>query len=959
MPVQEAPDRRGRAARGGSGLLERKSALNAITAVLDSARDGTGDALLLEGHAGMGKTRLHEAALDEARLRGLRVLRAAGAELEINLAYGVAGRLLGALLDDLPAARRVALLRGAPPAVRSLVSGEEPTDAEADSDMTVSHGIFSMLATADETRPVLLAIDDLHCCDTGSLTFVVYVLHRLAELPVAVVLGSRPGRELASADVLDRIASHPAIAIEKLLPLGAAAVQELVRGALGERADVELADICRQVTAGNPFYLRELLLALGDETELSTAELGQHALALAPEAVARTVRVRVGRLGEQAAALARAIAILGDDIPLRLAAALAGLSIEQASAASDRLAAVEILLAREPLRFVHSLVARAIDRDVPASERAGRHLDAARLLYADGEGVERVAAHLLLGRAQADPWVVEQLRAAARDARARAAAQPAVRYLERALEEPPSREVRAAVLAELGDAEAALGLPAAASHLAAAAEGVWDPIARAQLALQRGNALFGQGLRRGAAESYDRGLQELGAADEDSAASELHDALQTGFVATASTVPGLHGRSVEREAELLARAAKGPDTQGQRMLLARAAVQSAWAGEPATRVAELAELAWDQGRLLEHEGADGVAWSLLSAALTLSGALERSVEVADVVLEDARRRASPLAFANASYCRAVPYLWQGRVADALADLELADDARRVGWRQFTRAAAAVHCLCQIETGALAGAADALDADGPLHSPLDVEDTLRLFARAELRLAQGDPRQALEDAIDTGTAIGETLRVVGPAPWRTTAAQAALALGDRDQALTLAREELAVADRTQVPHARIRALRVLGICEGGSRGTDMLTSATELGAERPPRLETIRALVELGAALRRGNQRSLAREPLQRAADAAGRGGATVLYERARVELAATGARPRRDALLSGPASLTPSERRIAVLAAAGQSNREIAVALFVTPKTVEYHLRNAYRKLDITSRHELARALAI
>jgi DNA-binding CsgD family transcriptional regulator len=153
--------------------------------------------------------------------------------------------------------------------------------------------------------------------------------------------------------------------------------------------------------------------------------------------------------------------------------------------------------------------------------------------------------------------------------------------------------------------------------------------------------------------------------------------------------------------------------------------------------------------------------------------------------------------------------------------------------------------------------------------------------------------------------------------------------------------------------------VLGVCEGGSRGIERLRSATELGAAQPPRLETIRALVELGAALRRGNQRSSAREPLERAADAAGHGGATLLYERARVELAATGARPRRDALLSGPASLTPSERRIAALAASGQSNREIAVALFVTPKTVEYHLRNAYRKLDITSRRELARALAI
>jgi DNA-binding CsgD family transcriptional regulator len=122
---------------------------------------------------------------------------------------------------------------------------------------------------------------------------------------------------------------------------------------------------------------------------------------------------------------------------------------------------------------------------------------------------------------------------------------------------------------------------------------------------------------------------------------------------------------------------------------------------------------------------------------------------------------------------------------------------------------------------------------------------------------------------------------------------------------------------------------------------------------------LRALVDLGAALRRENRRTEARQPLSQAADMASRGGAVALHERARGELAATGARPRRDVLLSGPESLTPSERRIAELAATGQSNREISQALFVTPKTVEYHLRNTYRKLDIQNRQELAEALSV
>jgi DNA-binding CsgD family transcriptional regulator len=184
------------------------------------------------------------------------------------------------------------------------------------------------------------------------------------------------------------------------------------------------------------------------------------------------------------------------------------------------------------------------------------------------------------------------------------------------------------------------------------------------------------------------------------------------------------------------------------------------------------------------------------------------------------------------------------------------------------------------------------------------------------------------------------------------------LGDRGRAIDIAAEALARAERTDVLHLRIRARRVLGLCDQGSRGLRSLRAAVRLGADAPSRLETMRALVDLGAALRRENRRTDARAPLQRAADMAHRGGAVALAERARIELAASGARPRRDALLSGPGSLTPSERRIAELAATGQSNREIAQALFVTPKTVEYHLRNAYRKLDIQTRTELAGALA-
>jgi predicted ATPase len=149
MPVREAPDRRGRPLRGRRGLLERDDLLRAITAALDELEVGSGEALLLEGHAGMGKTRLHEAALDEARRRGIRVLRAAGAELEHNVAFGVAGQLVRALLHDLPPEARRAFLAEAPERVRSLAGPrEELPEPGEEADLMVSHGLFAVMAGA-------------------------------------------------------------------------------------------------------------------------------------------------------------------------------------------------------------------------------------------------------------------------------------------------------------------------------------------------------------------------------------------------------------------------------------------------------------------------------------------------------------------------------------------------------------------------------------------------------------------------------------------------------------------------------------------------------------------------------------------------------------------------------------------------------------------------------------------
>jgi DNA-binding CsgD family transcriptional regulator len=956
MPLREAEDRRGRTERGGSGLLERDVALRAIMDALDEAQQGSGSAVLIEGHPGMGKSRLHEAALDEARRRRLRVLRAAGSELERHMAFGVAAQLLRAQLAQLPVRERDELLAAAPEPIRALVGAAEPTSSPG-SDLALSHGLFTIIATAERLRPALIAIDDLHWADPSSLRFVLYMLQRLEELPAAIVMTRRPAAGAPEAAVIDRIAAHPRVWIETLSALGPEAVEQLARRALGDRADDTVIEACREATSGNPFYLHELLLTLSSERKLSSRQLARHARALAPDAVTRIVRVRVGRLGSTASSLARATAILGEDVELRHAALLGGLTLEAAASAADALAAEEILLAREPLRFVHPLVRHAVANDIPASERASRHLDAAQLLGDEGVDPERIAAHLLHGRGQGSQWVIDRLRAAASEARMRGAPQSAARYLQRALEEPPPLDRRASILAELGAAEAAAGFPDAAGHFAEAAAATSDPLRRAELALERGRALEAQGMHARSAEAYDEGVRELGCNPVSQPALELHDQLQAGFITSAAMVPALQPMSVERSERLMERITDTPHTQGQRLLLAHRAARDAFAGGHASGVTELAERAWDGGRMLGDAGLQWVGWRIVCAAFSVAGELERADLVASAAVDDARGRSAPLDLATASFVRSLPRLWQGRVEEALADIEATVDARNYGWRQFERGASAHHALCLIERGELERAQEALDEHAPSEGRPDLEEVLRISALAELHLASGRPAEAFETALIAGENAERIVNYFGYCSWRTVAAEAALGLGDRERATILAEEAAARAERTGARHQRIATRRLLGICRPGAAGIEMLTEAVALGAAGPQRLEYIRALVELGAALRRSNQRAAAREPLGRAIDLARASGAIALRERARTELSATGARPRREALTSGPGSLTPSERRIAELAAGGQSNREIAQALFVTPKTVEYHLRNVYRKLEIETRRQLPGAL--
>jgi DNA-binding CsgD family transcriptional regulator len=264
----------------------------------------------------------------------------------------------------------------------------------------------------------------------------------------------------------------------------------------------------------------------------------------------------------------------------------------------------------------------------------------------------------------------------------------------------------------------------------------------------------------------------------------------------------------------------------------------------------------------------------------------------------------------------------------------------------------------LEKGDLAAAERCINESG-LPDQIAPNGHLTFFqqARGRLRLEQ----HRIDDAIREFTTLGENIKAlrIGNSAfydWRPFLALALHAGDRRDEAVEVALEALDRARVWGAPQSIGVALRTLGLIEGGPSGEKLLRESVEVLESSQWRLECAKSLVELGAALRRGNHRTEAREFLRRGVDLAHRLGATGLEERAQTEIAATGARPRR-LMLSGVESLTPSERRVAKVAAKGLTTRQIAEALFVSPKTVEFHLRHIYQKLDIASRGELAKLI--
>lgn len=945
-------------------LVERDWEVNQLDGLLADARTGIGAAAFIDAPAGMGKSRLLSRAGDMARQAGMRVLEAAGKELEREFTFGLARQLFEPVWLESGARERAALTAGPAWLARWLLNDPNAEPVHESSQDALIHALFHFTTNlvapaddADEEAPLVLLADDVHHGDSASLRMLAYLGARLSQLPIAVVMAARSGHappDPGALSALRHTARRRLLQPALLTPNG---VREVVRRRFRD-APGELYATCAHLTGGNPWLLAELLAAWEQEELPAVVATAEKLEQTVPARIRSVVAAQLESLGGSVAAVARAVAILDAGASVRRVAIIAELDPDEVLRSAAAMAAMDLLRPGTPLSFARPLIRASVIASLSPFERARLHRRAATILIEDGAAADQVAEHLLESPPGEDPGAAAILCTAAESAAASGALARATQLLERALAERMPDEVRGELLADLAQLEAKCGSPHACARLSEAARLTARPERRAELWLAHGRALYEHQRYREAAAAFEAGLQDPGSPD-----GRLTSEIEAAYV-LAALLAGpldrrtLDRRTLERRDAMLLKVDRFEPSLLQRAAIAHTVVHDALRGQARAAVRALGDRAWGDGRLLEIAPSDMLGWPLLAAALVLVDELERAVEVCDLALDRATRE-RPGIDPVLRHVRGWARYGQGLVTTArdaahAALVSIASEPRIDG-----RAALALLAACHLEAGRLEQADAAIARLEHSATPEPIGYPLMLEVRARLRLMQHRPAEALGYASEAGRALDVrgVSAAPGAVPWRSTMALAHLRLDQAELARALAEEELQQAQRTGVTRLVIRNLRVIGLATGGPAGLDLLADAVAAGDGDAARLEHIRALVDLGAALRRANRRVDARKPLRQGLELAHKGGADVLAARAHTELVATGARPRR-AVLSGVDALTASERRVADLAARGLTTRQIAQALFVTPKTIEFHLHHVYQKLDVGSRRDLASALA-
>jgi DNA-binding CsgD family transcriptional regulator len=907
----------------GGQLLGREREREVLDRLLDAARGGRGGVSVVHGEAGVGKTALLDYAVEAAR--GFRTARTSGIEAEMELPFAAVQQLCSAfleLMDRLPQPQHEAL-----GVAFGLITGPAPNP------FLVGLAVLGLLAEAADEQPLVCVVDDAQWLDSASARALAFVAHRLLAEKIALLFATR--------ELGDALAGLPDL---RARPLGRRDARALLESVLPARLDERVLERIVAETRGNPLALLELPRGLSP-TQLAGG-FGVPATVPLFASIEAGYTQRLARLPRDARRLLLVAAAdpVGD--PALVWRAAARLGIPQSAA--DTVESEDWLALSPRVLFRHPLVRSAVYGAARLNERRDVHRALAEATDPEADP-DRRAWHRALAAATPDEEVACELERSAGRAQARGGLAAAAAFLERsiALTVDPARRVDRALAAARANLYAG-AFDEALRLLPVAEAGSPDELQQAQAELLRGQIAFSSNIGSDAPPLLLSAARRLERFDVDLARETYLDAWGAawfaGSLATAgdllevsraarSAPPSTHP---SRPFDLLLDGLALLITEGRAaaaLALRRASNAFADAEIPAENSFRWTALPpipsfvlWDDeswyainarqlGLAREAGALARLPMGLITGAVidAWSGEFAKAAEAtaeADAIVEATGTRLAP-------YAGMLLVALQGREADGLALLESAiNDAAAVGqgfavqWGEFVKAIL-FNGLGRYDEALVAAQRASDDTPELFISSWALAELIEAASRSG---APGHAANALE-RITEDTAVAGTDWGLG------IAARSRALLADGDAAQSLYREAIERLGRTRL--------------------------APELA----------RAHLLYGEWLRREHRRLDAREELRTAHELFTDLGVKAFAERARLELQATGERARKRTVDTLD-QLTPQEAQIARLAGEGHTNREIAARLFISASTVEYHLRKAFRKLDVESRTQLAHRLS-
>jgi len=919
-------------------VVGRDQELEAAARFFDDLGD-TPAALVFAGEPGIGKTTLWAETLERARENGFVVLAARGGQAEAKLAFAALSDLLdpiaNELLPVLPEPQRravaVALLREEP--------GASPLDQRA-----IGAATATMLSALARGGRVVVGLDDLQWVDRPSARALDFALRRLGGQPVGVVASERIEPGLKMSLELDRAFAEGAVTRHTVGPLSLAALHELLKLRLGRSFPRRTLLAVDQAAGGNPFFALEIARSLPDDVSPGLGGLP------VPENLLDLVETRISTL-PQSSRKPLLAAAAAPSPTVELVAAAAGLTPSRSRAALEGAAAAGIVhVEGSEVRFSHPLFAAAVYSSATPAERRGVH----RRLAETVRELEERARHLGLASETADEETAATLDAAAEHAQRRGAPDTAAALAEQArLLTPPDRRDqvwrRTTKVAEYRFHAGELR-SARETFEAVIAERPPDPIRAGAL------RLLGETL------CYERSFIEAIPVLEEAAAIAGDDALlRSGVELDLAFASNLAGDWVTAR-EHANRAVEIAEPLGAAGGLAEALAVSAMAsfllgaGFDEAKVARALELEDPDRQILTE-----MQPSLIAGLMRLyEGKPAQAVEVLERLRKRAIERGEdaglPFVSGNLAWAEAMRGELSSAAGFAEEALEWADRVESDTMRCWALAYGALPAAFAGEHDVALARADACDEISGA-AGVQIAGFWTGWARAILALSEGDPERAAA-AVTPFLALFEERGLPDPILgfFYPDAVEALAALGELEQAqraLDVFDESARRTDRAWAVMVSARSRALLESARGDlARAAEAVDEAVAAAEGVELRLEVARTLLVAGQVERRRRRKQAARDALEQALGIFEGMGARLWAAKARDELERVSLRR------AAQDELTESERRVAELAAAGLTNRNVAAQLFISPKTVEANLARAYRKLGIRSRAELGARLA-